>query len=177
VKVLDLSCQHRHVFEGWFGSEVDFQQQLEQGLLTCPVCGDGHISKQLSAPRLNLLGTSPSGTVRAAHADGPRSMDQSGLDAVSGDAPAQSIPAGPLGELAQAAQWNAMVTAALRTMVSRAEDMGDNFASEARRMHRGESEAKAIRGRTTAPEARALREEGIEVLHLPNLDGPSGTLQ
>lgn len=70
-----------------------------------------------------------------------------------------------------------MVTAALRTMVARAEDMGDNFASEARRMHRGETEAKAIRGRTTAPEARALREEGIEVLQLPDLDSPNGTLQ
>jgi hypothetical protein len=27
MKVLDLQCQHGHAFEGWFGSETDFQTQ------------------------------------------------------------------------------------------------------------------------------------------------------
>src|SRR5687768_5661899 len=54
MKVLDLQCSHRHSFEGWFGSEVDFQDQLGRGLVECPLCGDIAISKMLSAPRLNL---------------------------------------------------------------------------------------------------------------------------
>ncbi len=54
MKVLNLQCSHRHAFEGWFGSEDDFQAQLERGLVECPMCGDTAVTKMLSAPRLNL---------------------------------------------------------------------------------------------------------------------------
>lgn len=54
MKVLDLQCAHGHAFEGWFGSEDDFQSQRTRGLLECPVCCDRQIQKKLSAPRLNL---------------------------------------------------------------------------------------------------------------------------
>jgi hypothetical protein len=54
MKVLDLQCQQQHTFEGWFGSEEDYQSQLKRGLLECPMCGDAHVSKMPSAPRLNL---------------------------------------------------------------------------------------------------------------------------
>ncbi|TSE21469.1 hypothetical protein Talka_00144 [Tepidimonas alkaliphilus] len=50
MKVLDLSCAHGHVFEGWFASEEDYRQQRERGLIECPVCGDRAIDKRLSAP-------------------------------------------------------------------------------------------------------------------------------
>lgn len=54
MKVLNLQCTHRHSFEGWFGSEDDFRDQLERGLVECPICGDTAVSKLPSAPRLNL---------------------------------------------------------------------------------------------------------------------------
>jgi len=54
MKVLDLQCQDQHLFEGWFGSEDDFQRQLGQGLIECPLCGSKQVHKMLSAPRLNL---------------------------------------------------------------------------------------------------------------------------
>lgn len=54
MKVLDLQCSNRHGFEGWFGSEDDFQGQLARGLVECPICGDTAVAKMLSAPRLNL---------------------------------------------------------------------------------------------------------------------------
>ena len=54
MKVLNLQCAHQHDFEGWFGSEDDFQSQLTRGLVECPLCGDHQVTKQLSAPRLNL---------------------------------------------------------------------------------------------------------------------------
>jgi hypothetical protein len=54
MKVLNLQCSHSHSFEGWFASEDDFRGQLERGLVECPVCEDTHITKMLSAPRLNL---------------------------------------------------------------------------------------------------------------------------
>ena len=33
MKVLDLICAHSHEFEGWFGSEADFQSQCDSGLI------------------------------------------------------------------------------------------------------------------------------------------------
>jgi hypothetical protein len=63
MKVLNLQCTHRHAFEGWFGSEDDFQAQLERGLVECPICGDTAIGKLPSAPRLNL-GAQPAPTAK-----------------------------------------------------------------------------------------------------------------
>jgi hypothetical protein len=54
MKVLDLQCPQQHTFEGWFGSEGEFQDQLARGLVECPLCGDVSVTKMLSAPRLNL---------------------------------------------------------------------------------------------------------------------------
>src|SRR6478672_3931988 len=54
MKVLNLQCSRGHAFEGWFGSENDFQSQLGGGLVECPLCGDTAITKMLSAPRINL---------------------------------------------------------------------------------------------------------------------------
>jgi hypothetical protein len=77
MKVLDLQCSQQHGFEGWFGSEEEFQDQLAGGLVECPLCGDSDVTKMLSAPRLNLGGgrepaprqqvaTAPDATVQAA---------------------------------------------------------------------------------------------------------------
>ena len=36
--VFDLKCTHAHVFEAWFGSSADYEDQRARGLLTCPIC-------------------------------------------------------------------------------------------------------------------------------------------
>ena len=54
MKVLNLGCSEGHAFEGWFGSENDFQSQSERGLIECPFCADKSIAKLPSAPRLNV---------------------------------------------------------------------------------------------------------------------------
>jgi hypothetical protein len=59
MKVLNLQCVHGHGFEGWFGSEDDFQSQLQRGLVECPLCGDTAVVKLPSAPRLNLGAPQP----------------------------------------------------------------------------------------------------------------------
>jgi hypothetical protein len=57
------------------------------------------------------------------------------------------------------------------------EDVGTRFAEEARRIHYGESEAKAIRGQATVQEREALADEGIEVFTLPAGVPPKSSLQ
>ena len=37
MKVFDLHCGQGHIFEGWFGSEADYQAQQQRGLLECSV--------------------------------------------------------------------------------------------------------------------------------------------
>lgn len=59
MKVLNLQCGHGHGFEGWFGSEDEFQDQLTRGLVECPLCGDVQVAKLPSAPRLNLGAAEP----------------------------------------------------------------------------------------------------------------------
>src|SRR5205085_10861303 len=59
MKVLDLECPQGHVFEGWFGSEDEFQGQLARALVACPLCGDTHVAKRLSAPRIHLGAQAP----------------------------------------------------------------------------------------------------------------------
>ncbi|HEY0820451.1 MAG TPA: DUF1178 family protein, partial [Rhizobacter sp.] len=56
-------------------------------------------------------------------------------------------------------------------------DVGDKFAEEARRIHYGETEEKAIRGKASAEDARALQDEGIEVMALPLPAAAKGRLQ
>ncbi|MBE7185942.1 MAG: DUF1178 family protein [Methylobacterium mesophilicum] len=49
-----------------------------------------------------------------------------------------------------------------------AEDVGDRFAEEARKIHFGETEARGIFGQATMEEAASLHEDGIEFLPIPN---------
>jgi hypothetical protein len=45
--------------------------------------------------------------------------------------------------------------------------VGPRFAEEARRIHKGESEARGIYGETTPEQAEALAEEGIDFSRVP----------
>ena len=56
MKVLNLRCAHDHRFEGWFGSDDDFESQSSRSLVNCPVCGDSDVSRLPTAPRLNVSG-------------------------------------------------------------------------------------------------------------------------
>ena len=67
------------------------------------------------------------------------------------------------------AQQQRLLRQVQRFIESHFEDVGRAFASEARSIHRGESEARAIRGQATGEEVRDLHAEGIETVSLPLL--------
>ena len=50
-----------------------------------------------------------------------------------------------------------------------AENVGDKFAEEARKIHYGETDARGIYGKATPVEAKGLANEGIEFIPLPTL--------
>ncbi|MEY3488331.1 MAG: hypothetical protein RL075_2336 [Pseudomonadota bacterium] len=177
MKVLDLKCAGQHVFEGWFASEDDFQSQLGRGLVQCPMCGDAAISKQLSAPRLNLGATPPASPAvnapAAADAAAPAGASPAGRELV----PAGATPALSAQDLqdlqAVQADWLKMA----RHVMANTEDVGSHFAEVARQMHYGETDERSIRGQTSREEAVALLEEGISVMPLPIPDALKGPLQ
>ena len=68
---------------------------------------------------------------------------------------------------AGASEMQARVMRALREVLEKTENVGDRFAEEARRIHYNEAPARNIRGVTTPEDAKALVEEGIEVMPLP----------
>jgi len=65
----------------------------------------------------------------------------------------------------------------VRRVMAQTEDVGQRFAEEARRMHYGEAEERAIRGQATPAQTEELLEEGIAVMPLPLPPGFKGTLQ
>ncbi len=199
MKVLDLKCAQQHVFEGWFGSEDDFQGQLAKGLVECPLCGSADIQKQLSAPRLNFGAQPPAQSASSSSEDKASSNAAGG----SSEATQATGPASQVEQVAQAEKTaqalHALSTLAsspeqaqalnalqalqanylqqVRKVMANTEDVGSDFAEVARQMHYGEAEERNIRGQTTPAEAVALLEEGIPVMPLPIPDALKETLQ
>jgi hypothetical protein len=189
MKVLDLACQQGHGFEGWFGSEEDFQNQLALGLVQCPICDDSHIIKKLSAPRLNLSGA----------IETPRSLNQletetqsiNAIDNVanysdntgaSGQLSPQNSPsppetAHPLFALMRNPEFQVAYMQMAKEVLAKTEDVGKDFAREARKIHDGTSKERGIRGQASHDETMELLDEGIDVMPLPLPKALKGPLQ
>jgi hypothetical protein len=185
MKVLNLQCAGMHTFEGWFGSEDDYQSQRERNLVACPLCANTEVRKLPSAPRLNFGAEEPRQAKSAAKED---SSAVAGPVAPAGGLPAlPTLPTVPNAEAIASSLsqihpeavemvqevWMKMV----KHVIANTEDVGQNFAEEARKMHYGESEERNIRGQASAEETQDLLEEGIEVMPLPVPDSLKGGLQ
>ena len=159
MKVFDLQCSAHHSFEGWFGSEADFVDQLARQLVQCPVCGDAQIEKLLSAPRLNL-GRAQLPQTESADSAVPAATSVNDV-----------VLAAPQTEVTQALLRMA------KAMLEQTQDVGSQFAEEARKIHYGESEARAIRGQATPQQTRELLEEGVQVIPFVLPESLKGPLQ
>ena len=68
-----------------------------------------------------------------------------------------------------AVKFREMLREYRRQVLSSAENVGDRFAEEARRIHFEEAEARGIYGEATRDEVAALLDDGIDFLSLPDL--------
>jgi hypothetical protein len=148
-----LACAAGHGFDSWFRDSASFDDQQRAGFVTCPVCGSSKVEKQIMAPSV-------------ARTD----LDRPAPEPVP-DAPQTApVPSGPMALLSEReTAFRELLRAIRRHVVETAEDVGPRFAEEARRMHDGLSDFRAIYGEATPEEARALAEEGIEAFALPIL--------
>jgi hypothetical protein len=161
MKVLDLQCADAHTFEGWFASEADYLDQQAKSMLACPLCGNTHIHKKLSAPRLNL---------------GASAQAHSGADTPSAPGDMAPVPASASHGLS-AEQMQVAYTHVVRELMRQTEDVGSRFAQEARAIHEGQAPQRGIRGQATPAQAQALTEDGIAVMTLPIPEFAKQTLQ
>lgn len=177
MKVLDLQCALGHSFEGWFGSQSDYDTQRAGGLVTCPVCNDSEITKMLSAPRLNLghgAAPEPKPGQGAPAAGAGGAADNPPTRAAEPSSAAQALPDVPP-EVLQ--EMQAAMMKVVRQVMANTEDVGSQFAEEARKIHYGEREERNIRGQATREETEALLDEGIDVMALSVPENLKGTLQ
>jgi hypothetical protein len=136
-----LACEQAHEFESWFPSSDAFETQRKRGFVTCPFCNSAKVEKQIMAPSVARTDKAP-----------------------KGPAPEQQ----PMAVLSDRERELRAALKALREHVMKnAEDVGKGFVEEARKMHYGETEERSIYGEADLAEARALLEEGIDVLPLP----------
>jgi hypothetical protein len=69
--VFDLQCHEGgEIFEAWFRSSADFEQQREAGLVQCPVCQSADVVKAPMAPHVPRKGSdNPLARLAAAQAE------------------------------------------------------------------------------------------------------------
>jgi hypothetical protein len=136
-----LACEQAHEFESWFPSSDAFETQRKRGFVTCPFCDSAKVEKQIMAPSVARTDKAP-----IASAPEPRPM------AVLSD---------------RERELRTALRALREHVMKNAENVGKDFVEEARKMHFGETEERSIYGEADLAEARALLEEGIDVLPLP----------
>ena len=135
--IYDLTCEEHHEFEGWFSSSEDFEKQVAEQQVACPVCGSLKITKRLSAPYVNTKSESTPNT---------KDHKETALAGV---------------DLRQ------LHNKFMDYVLKNTEDVGSNFPEEARKIHYGESENRSIRGEASGEAIQELQEEGVEVYAIP----------
>ena len=147
----NLHCERGHAFESWFQDSAAYDSQRKRKLVDCPSCGSTKIDKAIMAPKISRGGQ------RAEPAPAPPEAT----------AVAETTPQ-PL-MMAQERELRAKLRELRDHVTKNADDVGDKFPNEARKMHYGDIEHRPIYGEASPQEARAMIDEGIEVSPLPVL--------
>ena len=133
----DLACRNGHVFEAWFASGAAFESQRKARKIGCPDCGDHRVKKAPMAPRIAKGGKE--------------------------ETPAKAVAGKP----GMPPEMRQALRKLRETVESNCDYVGPSFSEEARAIHYGEREARAIYGEASEQESKALSEEGIEVARIP----------
>jgi hypothetical protein len=151
----NLRCERGHAFESWFQSSAAYESQEKRNLVNCPVCGSARVERAIMAPQI---------------------VSKKGRDSIPVPAPAPSAgstdvtaPASTPLLMAQERELRAKIKELRDHIVKNADNVGERFPNEARKMHYGDIEHRPIYGEASPDEARSLIEEGVEVSPLPVL--------
>lgn len=137
-----LKCKDGHNFDSWFQSSEAFDKLQNSNMLSCAVCGSEDVQKAVMAPRRLKAGAA--------------AADETVADIA--DTNPLSAPASP------AEQY---LSDMRKKIEETSDDVGRNFAKEARKIHDGEAPARAIYGQASLGEVKSLVEDEIPVAPLP----------
>jgi hypothetical protein len=146
-----LRCERGHAFESWFQSSSAYEAQEKRKLVNCPVCGSPKVERAIMAPRI----VSKKGR-------------ESAVPAPAAATDVTTPTSTPL-LMAQERELRAKLRELRDHIVKNADNVGERFPNEARKMHYGDIEHRPIYGEASPDEARSLIEEGVEVSPLPVL--------
>jgi hypothetical protein len=150
----NLRCERGHAFESWFQNSTAYDSQVKRKLVNCPSCGSAKVEKAIMAPQIS----------RTRKAGAAPEIQQP--EAVPAEvAPTASTPL----MMAQERELRAKLKELRDHVVKNADNVGERFPNEARKMHYGDIEHRPIYGEASPDEARSLIDEGIEVTPLPVL--------
>ena len=147
----NLRCERGHGFESWFQSSSAYESQEKRKLVSCPSCGSVKVERAIMAPQIVSKTSSRAEPAPAASNE------------VTATAP------NPLMMMAQERELRAKLKELRDHVVKNADNVGERFPNEARKMHYGDIEHRPIYGEASPQEARSLIEEGVEVSPLPVL--------
>jgi hypothetical protein len=156
-----LRCERDHSFESWFQSSTAYESQEKRGLVNCPVCGSAKVERAIMAPQI----VSKKGRAPVA----PESVPAESTPAAGTEVTAPSTAGSTPLMMAQERELRAKLKELRDHIVKNADNVGERFPNEARKMHYGDIEHRPIYGEASPDEARALIDEGVEVSPLPVL--------
>ena len=165
-----LQCERGHAFESWFQDSASFDRQAKRGLVSCPTCDSSRVEKSIMAPQIPRKGRSAeqrAGEEKVMRATARKKKAETAAAATT----AASTPemAAPLALAPQEAELRAKLKELRDHIKANADNVGEQFPEQARKMHYGEIEHRPIYGDASPTEAKALIEEGVEVMPLPTL--------
>jgi hypothetical protein len=157
-----LRCECGHAFESWFQSSSAYDSQIKRKLVTCPACDSVKVDKAIMAPQI----VSKKGRENAI----PASVEPAEITPPAAPTqPSSTQPSSTPLLMAQERELRAKLKELRDHIVKNADNVGERFPSEARKMHYGDIEHRPIYGEASPDEARALIDEGVEVTPLPVL--------
>jgi hypothetical protein len=152
----NLRCKSGHAFESWFQSSSAYEVQEKRQLVSCPVCGSTEVERAIMAPQIVSK----------------KGRDTTPSESLPVPAPTAEVipPSSPTPLLmAQEQELRAKLRELRDHIVKNADNVGERFPTEARKMHYGDIEHRPIFGEASPDEARSLIDEGVEVMPLPVL--------
>src|SRR5690349_22304843 len=153
-----LRCAEGHGFDSWFKDSEAFEKQARAGFVECPSCGATKVERALMAPAIPKKGR----PARNARPEAPPAPPPAPTPSPGAEAPPKAVAHGSV-----PAQMVALLQRMRAEIEQKCDYVGKEFAEEARKIHRGESDARGIYGEASEAEAEALKDEGIEVARIP----------
>src|ERR1035437_7163765 len=115
-----LRCDRGHAFESWFQTSSAYDSQVKRKLVTCPACGSARVEKAIMAPQI---------------------VSKKGRDSavLAPASPADvTIPSSTPLMMAQERELRAKLRELRDHIVKNADNVGERFPNEARKMHYGD---------------------------------------